>query len=234
MRLPVLLALSLLASVAPVQAAEQTVTAARVVEAARTALHALPLEQDTRLEVQVIGKPVDAVVPAGVLQVLAEPPTGQWPRSRVAVRVRLVLAGHVTRTETAWFAVKAIRALTIYAGDTGQGTPAEAVSIRKRDVDAAQLHGHPVQSLVDLKGQRLRHAMLAEAPVLAEDFEPIPAVDAREQVTVLVRYGAVRLQTRGTALSAGDTGQLVAVLATGADSPVQAQVTGKGVVEVAR
>jgi flagella basal body P-ring formation protein FlgA len=69
---------------------------------------------------------------------------------------------------------------------------------------------------------------------MAEDFEPVPDVDARQQVTVLVRYGAVRMQTRGTALSAGDAGQWVGVLATGADSPVQAQVTGKGVVEVAR
>lgn len=233
MRLPVLLALSLLASVAPVQAAEQKVAAARVVEAARAVLHALPL-QDTRLEVQVIGKPVDAVVPAGVLQIRAEPPIGQWPRSRVAVRVRLLLAGRTARTETVWFAVRAVHALTVYAADTGQGTPAEAVPVRKRDVDAAQLHGHPVQSLAELKGQRLRRAMLAEAPVLKEDFESIPDVDAREQVTVLVHYGAVRMQTRGTALSAGDTGQTVAVLATGADSPVQAQVTGKGVVEVAR
>lgn len=234
MRFLVLLALPLFAPVLPAHAAEQTVAAARVVDAARTVLQALPLQADTRLEMTAIGKPVDAVVPAGPLQIRATPPSGRWPRSRVAVSVELLLAGRAARTETVWFAVKAVRPLAVYADDAGQGTPAEAVQVHPAEVDVAQLHGHPVDALAAMKGQRLRRATLAGAPVLEEDFEPVPDVDARQQVTVLVRYGAIRMQTRGTALRAGATGQTVAVLAAGADSPVQARVTGKGVVEVAR
>jgi flagella basal body P-ring formation protein FlgA len=234
MRFPALLALSLLAPSPPAHAAEQTVAAARVVAVARTALQALPLAPGTRLDLQVIGSPSDAVMPAGSLRIEAATPSGQWPRSRVAVPVRLLSAGHRTKTETVWFAVQAVRASAVYAADAGQGTPAGAVQTRLADVDTAQLHGHPAQALASMKGQRLRRAMLAGAPVLAEDFEPVPDVDARQQVTVLVRYGAIHLQTRGTALSAGDAGQTVAVLATGADSPVQARVAGKGVVEIAR
>ncbi|MEI7037473.1 flagellar basal body P-ring formation chaperone FlgA [Fulvimonas yonginensis] len=234
MRFLVLLALSLLASTLSAHAAEQTVAAARVVDAARAVLQALPLGADTRLDVQVIGTPVDAVVPAGSLRIQATRPAGQWPRSRIAVPVRLLVAERPVRTETVWFAVKALQPLAVYTADTGQGTPAEAVQIRQAEVDIAQLHGKPVRTLSAMKGQRLRRAMLAGTPVLEEDFEPIPAVDARQQVTVLVRYGAVRMLTRGMALNAGEAGQMVAVLATGADSPVQARVTGKGVVEVAR
>lgn len=234
MRFLLVLALSLLAPVLPAHAAEQTVAAARVVAAARAALQALPLEPGTRLDLHVIGSPPDTVLPDGPLRIEAAAPSGQWPRSRVAVSVRLLSAGHRTKTETVWFAVQAVRSLAVYAADASQGTPAHAVQTRVAQIDTAQLHGHPAQSLAAMKGQRLRRAMLAGAPVLEEDFEPVPDVDARQQVTVLVRYGAIHMQTRGTALSAGDAGQTVAVLATGADSPVQAKVAGKGVVEIAR
>jgi flagellar basal body P-ring formation protein FlgA len=234
MRFPILPALLLFAPVLSAHAAEQTVAAARVVAAAQAALQALPLEPGTRLGLRVIGKPADAVVPAGSLRIEAAPPSGQWPRSRVAVSVRLSLPGHRAKSETVWFAVHAVRPLAVYAADTGQGTPAGAVHTRQADVDLAPLHGHPANSLAALKGQRLRRAVLAGAPVLEEDFEPVPDVDTRQQVTVLVRYGAIHMRTRGTALSAGDTGQMVAILATGADSPVQARVAGKGVVQIAR
>lgn len=226
--------LFLLAPVLPVHAAEQTVAAARIVDAARAALQALPLESGTRLEAQVVGEPADAVVPSGSLQIRAAAPSGHWPRSRVALPVRLSVAGRPVRTETVWFAVKAMRPLAVYAADAGQGALAQAVQVRTAEVDTAQLHGRPAHSLAAMQGQRLRRAMLAGAPVLEEDFEPLPDVDARQQVTVLVRYGAIHMQTRGMALSAGDAGQTVAVLAAGAESPVQARVTGKGVVEVAR
>lgn len=234
MRSLALLALSLLVPSLSAHAVEQTVAAARVVAAARTALQALPLVPGTRLDLQVIGSPSDAVVPAGPLRIEATAPAGQWPRSRVAVLVRLLSAGHRTKAETVWFAVQAVRSLAVYTADARQGTPAGAVQTRLADVDTAQLHGRPVRALAAMRGQRLRRTMLAGAPVLAEDFEPVPDVDARQQVTVLVRYGAIHMQTRGTALSAGDAGQTVAVLATGADSPVQARVAGKGVVELAR
>lgn len=234
MLLPVLLALSLIAPAPSAHGSEQTVPAARVVATARAVLEALPLEPGTRLDLRVIGQPADAVVPAGSLQIHAAPTSGRWPRSRMAVTVRLLLAGRPVRTETVWFAVKATRPLIVYAADTGQGTAAAEVRTQPSAVDTAQLHGHPVQSLATMKQQRLRHTMLAGAPVLQEDFEPVPDVDSRQQVTVLVRYGAIRMQTRGTALSAGDAGQTVAVLAADGESPVQALVTGKGVVEVAR
>jgi flagella basal body P-ring formation protein FlgA len=234
MRSLVLLALLLLAPVLPARGAVQTVAAARVVAAAEAALGTLPLAPGTHLRLQVVGKPTDAVVPAGALALHASAPSGHWPRSRVAVPVRLEVAGRPAKTETVWFAVEAECPLAVYTSDTASGTAGGDVRSHPADVDTAQLHGHPLQSLAAMKGQRLRHAMLAGAPVMQEDFEPIPDVDARQQVTVLVRYGAIRMQTRGTALSAGDAGQTVAVLATGAQSPVQARVTGKGVVEVAR
>ena len=234
MRFPIALALSLLAPVLPAHPAEQTVAAARVVGAAGAALRALPMSPDTRLELQPIGTPLDVTLPAGPLGVQAMAPSGQWPRSRIAVSVRLLVSGRPVKTETVWFAVRALRSVAVYTADTGQGTPAESIHIQQAEVDAAKLHGKAMKELAALRGQRLRRATLAGTPVLEADFEPIPDVDAREQITVMVRYGAIRMQTRGTALATGDAGQTVAVLAAGADAPVQARVTGKGVVEVAR
>lgn len=233
MRLVYVLVLWLLASILSAHPAAQTIAAARVVDAARAALQALPLEEGTRLDMRVVGQPADVQLPAGSLRIQVRPPAGRWPRSRVAVSVKLS-AGHASRTETVWFAVTAVRSLAVYGSDAAQGTPAEAVRVRQAEVDTAMLRGHPERMPIAMVGQRLRRSVPAGAPVMAEDFEAVPDVDARQQVTVLVRYGAVRMQTRGTALNAGDAGQWVGVLAAGADGPVQARVTGKGVVEVAR
>lgn len=214
-------------------AGQQTVAAARVVEVAREALLAQPVEPDTRLELQVVGQPADIALPSGAVEMRAQQPAGRWPRSRVAVPVQ-VQVGQAQKTVTVWFAVKATRELTVYAVDAVQGTGFESLQTRQGDADVAQLQGHPVDATAAMKDRRLRRAMLAGLPVLEEDFEPVPDVDTRQQVTVLVRYGAIHVQTSGTALGKGGVGEMVAVLAAGADSPVQAKVTGKGVVEVAR
>lgn len=230
---PSVLALLLSTPMLPAHAAVQTVPAARIVAAARQALAHLPIRHATQVDAHVVGRPTDAVVQAGSLEIMADAPAGRWPRARVAVPVRLRIGGHTVRTETVWFAIAALRPVATYAEDAALGTPASHVRVSRKTRDVASLHGHPVEPDA-VAGQRLRHAVAAGAPLLAEDFEPVPDVDARQQVTVLVRYGAVRLRTRGTALSSGDAGQTVSVLADGAEGPVQAKVTAKGVVQIAR
>ena len=60
----------------------------------------------------------------------------------------------------------------------------------------------------------------------------MPDVDRQQRVQVLVALGAIRLQARGTSNGKGNDGDVVAVLVDGAEAPVRARITDKGVVQV--
>lgn len=215
-------------------AATQDIAGVRLVEAAEAALRAMPLPTHTQLTLSVVGEPRDAVVPAGVIRVIAGQQTGRWPRSRVAMPVQLQVNGRTVRTAVVWFAVHAQHSAWVYAVDNAAGIPAKQVGTRPGSIDLAASQDMPVESLDQLAGSRLKHRVQAGAPVMSSDFEAIPDVDRQQSVTVVVDSGAVRLQTRGTALTAGNTGEAVQVLARGADAPVMALVMAKGVVHVGR
>jgi flagella basal body P-ring formation protein FlgA len=214
--------------------ATQQVPHVRLVDAADHVLRALPLPKDTQLTLTPIGQPLDAMVPAGEVRLVVGQEAGRWPRSRVAVPIQVQVNGRTVRTTSIWFAVSAEHSTIVFADDLAQGIQAAQVRTRSASIDLAAVDGSPVTSIAQVAGERLKHRVQAGAPVLAEDFEPVPDVDRQQAVTVVVDSGAVRLQTGGTALTAGNTGQRVRVLAHGADAPVMAEVTARGVVHVER
>lgn len=232
MRLLFVLATSLLVPIA--SAAVQTVEGARILDTARAVMASDRAGRGTDITFHPLGRTADAVVPGGKVTLHASRPTGTWPRSRVAIPVQLLVDGRSVRTETVWFAVSAKRQALVSADDAIQGTAATDLAVRLASVDVASVHGQVLQTLGPLAGMRLKQGLRAGAPLLREDFEPVPDVDVRGKVTVLVNLGAIRMQTRGTALSAGNAGQTILVLAEGAESPVRARVQSKGVVQVAR
>ncbi|WP_017462641.1 flagellar basal body P-ring formation chaperone FlgA [Dyella ginsengisoli] len=215
-------------------AATQDISGTRLAGVAEAALRALPLPAKTQLTLSVVGKPRDATVPAGAVRMRAGQPTGRWPRARVAVPVQLQINGRTVRTAVVWFAVHAEHSAWVYANDAAAGTPFTRINTRPGSIDLASSEDAPVQSLDRLAGERLSHRVQAGTPLVQGDFEVIPDVDRQQSVTVVVDSGAVRLQTRGTALTAGNAGQAVQVLARGADAPVTAEVMAKGVVHVGR
>lgn len=211
--------------------AVQTVAAGRMVAAARAALPAAA--SGVRVTVRPIGKPTDAVVPAGPVTVHAQAPEGRWPRARVAVPVSILLRGSVVRTDTVWFAVRAMRGTWVYSKDEPVGTPVVTLKPKQAPVDIAATNGTVIDSPAALANERLVRGVQAGWPVLRSDFEPIPAVDAQSRVVVHLHHGPIRLEAQATALDAGNIGDVVSVLVNGAVAPVQAKVAAKGVVNVA-
>lgn len=210
----------------------QTITTARLVEAARKMLPAVG--PDLAVTASVLGRPEDATVPVGTVRLKAHPIAGRWPRARVAVSVSVFVNEHAVRSETIWFAVQALRPAWVYAEDAPAGTAMSKLKLHKSTVDVAKAEGQLVDAAIALTGDRLKRGVHAGWPVLKGDFEPIPDVDKQSQVTVHVRYGSIRMETLGRALNVGDVGDVVPVLVEGAASPVFARVTGKGVVDIAR
>lgn len=208
------------------------VAAARIVAAARAQIDARLGADRAKAQVTVVGVPEDVAVPPGNVRLDASPLTGRWPRARVGVPVSIAVNGRVVRSATVWFALSVHRNALAYAADATAGTPAAAVTLAPRDTDVAQVAGQLVGDPGQLAGMRLRHTVLAGSTATLDDFERIPDVDRQQRVRVLVSAGTVRLQTMGTALGQGDVGRMLSVQVDGAQSPVRAQVTGKGVVSV--
>lgn len=210
----------------------QTVTSTRMVAAAQARLVASLGSNGARAQVSVVGKPEDVTVLPGRLVLDARKPGGRLPRERIGIAVDVRVNAEVVRTATVWFAVSVHRDVLGYSVDAPRGSLAAALKLSRQDADVAAVHGDLVVDPAQLNGMRLRHAVLAGSPVLLQDFERIPDVDRQERVEVDVAYGAIRMQTKGTAQAPGSTGSTVPVLVDGADVPVRARVTGKGVVEV--
>lgn len=210
----------------------QTITTARLVEAARKVLPVA--SPDLTVTTRVLGEPEGATVPAGAVRLKAHPVVGRWPRARVAVSVSVFVNGKAMRSGTIWFAIQALRPAWVYDQDAPAGTAMSKLKFHKATVDVAKADGRVVDVVAALQGDRLKRGVHAGWPVLKGDFEPIPDVDTQSQVVVHVRYGSIRMETLGRALNMGDVGDVVPVLVEGAVSPVFAKVAGKGVVDIAR
>jgi flagellar basal body P-ring formation protein FlgA len=224
-----LLALPLYASASPVL---QTVASARIVDIARSELDSCLGDDKAAAQVEVVGTPEDVQVLSGSLTIKARKPEGRWPRARVGMPVDISVNGQLVRSATVWFAVSVHHDVPGYAADAAMGTLASALKFTPHDADVATLQSVVVTDPSQLNGMRLRHPVLAGSPVLLEDFEHIPDVDRQQRVDVTASYGVIKLQTKGTAIGHGNTGDTVLVLVDGAEAPVHARITDKGVVQV--
>lgn len=224
-----LLAIGMPAAAAP---SLQTVPAARIVDAAQAELDVCLGSDKAAAQVAVVGKPEDVQVLAGTLLLKARKPEGRWPRARVSVPVDVGVNGVVMRSTTVWFAVSVQRDVPTYTADTPIGTAASALKFASHGADVAALQGNLVTDPHQLDGMRLRHAVLAGSPVVLEDFERIPDVDRQQRVQVLESYGVIKLEAKGTAIGRGNAGDTVVVQVDGAEAPVRARITDKGVVQV--
>ncbi len=229
-----LLAAAVLSAAAPMPAApaRQRVAAADIVAAARARVDAQLGADAAGAGISVIGTPEDILVAPGKLALKAHALSGRWPRARAGVPVDVSVDGRVVRSATVWFALSVHRQELAYAQDAAVGTASEQLKLTPQDEDVAAASGQLVLDAKELQGLRLRHPAQAGAPVLRTDFEAVPAVDRKQRVVVLAAYGVIRLQTHGVAARQGGTGEVIPVLVDGAETPVSARVTDKGVVEV--
>jgi len=221
--------ISLQVAAAPLR---QTLAAARIIAAARAQVDTRLVNDKAANTVTVIGKPEGMKLPDGHVELKAHTLVGRWPRSRVGVPVDILVDGRIVRSATVWFSLSVSKSVLMYGADATMGTEAGALAYVTQDSDVAILRGDVVGDPADLAGMRLRRAVDANKPVVRQDFEPIPEVDRQERVRVELAFGSIKMQTKGTAISKGCTGDVVPVIVDDAEGPVRARITGKGVVEV--
>jgi flagella basal body P-ring formation protein FlgA len=207
------------------------VPAADLVAAARTMLVAKASDAHIDARFALVGHVDDLQLAApGTLTVRAGELKGPWLRPRVGVPVQVLAAGEPASSATIWFAVTAPAQGLVYAADQVRGLADSQLQTRIGAIDLARTHGQSLTSLESVAGQRLRHAVDAGQAVQSDDFEPVPAVAAQQQVRIEAISGVVHLSIAGRALSDGQVGQTIAVLPANASQPVRARVQSNQVV----
>ncbi|MGG6463287.1 flagellar basal body P-ring formation chaperone FlgA [Solilutibacter silvestris] len=171
-------------------------------------------------------------VPAGTLDIEVGEPIGRFPRSHVAVPVRLRVDGRTARTLTVWAELHEPRMALTYSRDYRRAQVAESVSATAHMVDATCCAGPLVMSMDAVKGMRIRKDVHEGAPVQLADFEALPDVASQQRVAVEVIKGAVALNVDGVAMRDGHLGDRVAVRLPMATRLVDATVIGPNRVRV--
>jgi flagella basal body P-ring formation protein FlgA len=207
--------------------ATQTLPGAQIQREVETVLAQRLREAGSSARIVAISGVRDQSLPSGRAQAEVGMIPGRWPRARAGVPVRLTVDGRPVRTLTAWVETTDVRPVLTYADATNARTAADALRLVVGDVDMTCCAGAPVADADALRGQRLRRAVRAGAPVLPSDFEPMPDVAERQQVTIEVVRGPVRLTTVGIALADGRIGQTIAVRPDASERAVAARVTDK-------
>lgn len=225
-------ALTLATPVTTVPPRLQTISSAQLVAVATAAVKTHLGTAYTRVSLRVIGRPGALTVPWGTTTLKAGPLVGPWPRARVCVPVRVLLAGHAPQSAAVWFALKAYAPTLTFSAAATRGTPAAALTLRHAIVNVAHASAPPLMNLEALKGMQLRRAVRAAQIVTLRDFEPIPDVGAQQRVRILVTYGAIHIDATGTALASGMKGATVPIILAGGHRPFRAEITGKGVVAI--
>ncbi len=202
---------TMLGTTAAPPAGQQRLPAQAIVAAVQDAVRLHLRDAGSSARAVVSGRIADQLLPAGKAEVRVGEIQGRLPRPRIAVPVRLVVDGRPVRPMTVWLALSDVREVLTYADDAAARTKGADVVLTPARVDMACCSGAVVDAPSALAGLRTRRAVHAGAPALLDDFEPEPAVAAREAVAIDVHRGLVRVRTSGVALEDGNVGDRVLV-----------------------
>jgi flagella basal body P-ring formation protein FlgA len=159
----------------------------------------------------------------------AEAPA-RWLSPRAAVPVRIDCGNNRVLSALLWFEVSAPAKGVAYAADYSPRSSGTAVQLLAADIDLATTHGAPLVDKEALATLRLKHNVVAGAPALASDFQPMPAVQAQQRVRIDLSGNGMHLSIPGRALRDGAIGEVIDVLPSNATRPVQARVASAQVV----
>jgi flagellar basal body P-ring formation protein FlgA len=221
--LTTLIVMSALAGGAPIQ----RVPAADIARTVTSEVKHRLREVGSQAQFALSGRVEDQSLPAGELRIVVGDIAGRWPRSRVAMPVRLLVDGRPVRTVTVWVEMREERTVPTYAESYPVHRPMSQLRTAPAVVDMMCCAGPVMTASADDGDLRLKRAVRAGQPLLAADFESLPDVVARQQVAIEVDSGAVRLQTVGLALHDGRIGDRINVRRERAQDVIRARVIGK-------
>lgn len=205
----------------------QVLPAERIEAQVRSALAERLARISSDAQVQVQSMLREQTLPAGAVAIRVGEIAGRWPRTRIAVPVRLLVDGQAVRDMTVRVELHDKREVLTYAAGYAAHRAFAALRLVPAVVDMTCCAGSALAEKDQSSDVRLKRAVRAGQPVMIEDFEAVPEVVAREPVEIEVTLGRIHLATTGVALHDGRTGDKIDVRASASGETVQARVVAK-------
>jgi flagellar basal body P-ring formation protein FlgA len=212
---------------AAMTAASQTMPADDVSHAVIAELQQRMQPSGRRLNLVVLGRLPDQVLPLGDVRVEVGAIAGPWPRPKIGIPVTLLVDGQKVRSMTMWLGVHMPQRALVFGSDYAAGSSTDTLQLVEADVDLACCAGTPAVLAQNSGDFRLRRSVRAGQPLMQDDVEGVPDVQARSSVEIEVVRGSIRLATTGRALSDGRVGGMVDVLPDGTKSSVRTRVVAR-------
>lgn len=199
----------------------------RAADALRTALES----EGRRVELTVVGRPPELVVPVGSVELRPRPVIPSSAR-RHAVWLDVWVDARFVRAVAVDFEARTWVQGCVASSAWRSGELVDASCCELGEVEWTGRAGSPA---VPAGGERLRVRRpigAGDAPA-RHDLEPAPAVSRGERATLRAGQGLVRVESTVEVLQDGREGDAVRVRAPHARADIVARVTGAGLVEVA-
>lgn len=219
-----------------VRGSVQTLPAAQIEQTARAALENWLVARSNRFDIEGLGLRHDINLPVGRIELRARSlPWGSRPSSRMVVWVDVWVDGGFVRTVPVNFLVEAYRDAWVAKSAVAPGVALSSAMLERKEVDVVSQPIRPAaaEPPADLSLRSLRSLKPGEA-VNTLNTARVATVGRGESVTLYLKAGGMRMESRAESLQEGDMGQVVRVRVAGATSPIEARVVDRGRVEAIR
>jgi flagella basal body P-ring formation protein FlgA len=220
--LPLIVLIALASTGAPTH----IVSADAIAQAVHTEL-SQRLAPGSRVQLRVVGRITDQILPPGTVRIALGSIAGNWPRAHVGVPVQLLVDDHLVRSLTVWVELTDARTVLTYATTYPLHLAADRLSLVPAVVDMTCCEGAVIGAAVTQTDIWLKHAVRAGQPAMAADIETMPDVVAQQRVTIDVIHGPVHLRTPGIALRDAHIGDRVDVRPDQSLDTVSSRVVAK-------
>lgn len=206
-----------------------------LIDTAHAALAEWLAQRTERFDIRPVSPRPTLTIPDDAVRLLVRPIRQDRPYARMLVVVDVIGSQGLVRTVTLAFQVSAHVKGLVAGQDVAAGSQATSL-LEERDIEITSLAPHavplaasqaPATALLQLK-----RGLKAGEPVQARDFEPVPAVQRGDWITLRLNNGDILMESRAEALQSGQPGQNIRVKPNGSERSILARVTGKNMAEV--
>lgn len=219
-----------------VKGSVQMMPAAQIEQTARAALESWLAARSNRFDIEAMGLRHDLNLPAGRIELRARSlPSASQPSTRMVVWVDVWVDGGFVRTVPVSFLVEAYRDAWVAKSAVAPGAALSTTMLERKEVDVASQPIRPAAAEPpgDLSLRSLRSLKPGDT-LNALNTARVATVGRGESVTLYLKAGSMRMESRAESLQEGEMGQVVRVRVAGATSPIEARVVDRGRVEAIR
>ena len=194
---------------------------------AKAAIDQQLLQQASAITTELEGDYPQLKIPVGDLTIQAAADTSGI-RKEMKVWVAVEVDGQSYTSVPVTFKVKWPRSAYVLNRLVNAKSSLTEDMLTRTEVNAAGISGELVAGFDQVKGQRLRHTLEADAVLRMDDVEQRPLIVSGNEVDVMARVGGIVVQTKAVAENDGFMGQTIKARVTNTREKLLVEVIGEG------